>query len=203
MRASRGGDFRWSCPGCGGVRLPPRVARVVGNDPEGELSELYRAYSSYTRSVGRRRRLFLLVAVFTPLAVGLLWSGLLRSDALDEGVGASKALVIFGLGAAAALLALVVGARLRALHDQAEIGAVNGRGELRRTYRRAVARLLREEELTDDELSEIVQSTRDIRRLRIAEAASRGAQAAPLPPPEASDEPEEPAPPSALTRRAP
>ncbi len=185
-RAAAGGEFRWTCPDCGGMRLPPRVARLLGGDPDGSLAQVHCAYTAWLRRAKARRRALLVTAIATPAALLGIGAGFLSgADELD----AARVVLAFLVAALALVAAGVAWFRLRLLTDRAEAAAVDERGELRRTYRRAVSLLAREEELTDDELAELVQSTRDIRRVRIAAGGldtSRVA-AAPAPPDLATD----------------
>ncbi len=164
-----GGEFRWTCRDCGAIRLPPRVARIVGNDPDGTLLHLHQDYAAWSRKAKSRRRALLITGIVAPIAILALWVGLLTGS---DDLGASRVVGAFALAAVALVVAGATFFRIRALGDRAEAAAIDERGEIRRTYRRAVSMLLREEELTDDELAELVQSTRDVRRVRIAAGAA-------------------------------
>ena len=165
-RAVRGGgEFPWVCSACRGVRLPVRVTRIMGSDPDGSLRELY---EHYTKSMCRARssqRALAAIASVALMAIVALWIGLLRGE---ESLAARHGAVAFVVVASSVLVATATYHKIRDLRDRAEAGAVEERDEIRRTYRRAAAALLCEEELTDDEIAELVQSTRDVRRTRIA-----------------------------------
>ncbi|HQY62062.1 MAG: transposase [Myxococcales bacterium] len=190
--ATAGGEFRWTCRDCGGIRLPPRVARMFGSDPDGSLSHVHRSYAEWTRRARTRRRALLATAVVAPLAIGAFCARVLAGA---DTFKASHVVLAFFFSALTLVVAGAAWLWLRTLSDRADAAALDERGELRRTYRRAVSMLAREEELTDDELAELVQSTRDIRRVRLATGGltARHARSAPATPhgdlqPEETDE---------------
>jgi hypothetical protein len=177
--AAAGGEFRWACRDCGGIRLPPRVARIVGNDPDGSLAHLHRHYTAWSRKAAFRRRALLVTTLVAPVALLALLLGLLT--------GTPHIAVACLAAAVGCVTAGATFLTLRALSDRAEATAVGERGEIRSTYRRAVSMFVREEELTDDELEELVQSTRDIRRVRIAAGGLDAARVSPAPTPPDTD----------------
>jgi len=138
---------------------------VLGPDPDGSLRFLFKDYTAWSRRVRQRQRAVVATVVVAPLFVAVVWAGLLAGE---ESVGATHVALAFAIAAVSAVVATSVYVSVRDARDRAEVVATDERGEIRRTYRRAAAMLLREEELTDDELAELVQSTRDVRRTRVA-----------------------------------
>lgn len=157
LRAVRSEAFRWACPGCGGFRLPPRLARSLTADPGGEVRAVAEGHAAAMAEARRARRL--VVWVFT--AVGLSGAGAVVAILRESAIGAAVL-------ASVCLVAVFAVFWARARLGRATVMEVDARAEVRRTFRRVVAHVMRQEGLSDAELDELVQSTREVRRVRLS-----------------------------------
>ena len=168
LRAVRSEAFRWACPGCGGFRLPPRLVRSLTADPDGEVRAVAEGHRAAMADVRRAWR----VVVWVITAVALSGAGALISAAFGSVVAA----VLAGVCLVAVFVAFWARARL----GRATVVETEARAEVRRTFRRVVAHVVRQEGLSDAELDELVQSTREVRRVRLS-AGTTGRHQEPSP----------------------
>lgn len=169
LRAVRSQAFRWACPGCGGFRLPPRLVRSLTADPGGEVRAVSEGHGAAMAEARRARRL-----------VGLVFTAVALS-----GAGAVVAILLESAIAAAVLASVCLAAVFAAFWARARLGRatvmeVDARAEVRRTFRRVVAHVVRQEGLSDAEIDDLVQSTREVRRVRLtAGVAGRHQESSP------------------------
>lgn len=157
LRAVRSEAFRWACPGCGGFRLPPRLVRALTADPGGEVRAVSEGHGAAMAEARRARRL--LVRVLT--TVGLSAVGTVVAFLLENAIGAA---ILTSVCLAAVFASFWARGRL----GRATVMEVEARAEVRRTFRRVVAHVVRQEGLSDAEIDDLVQSTREVRRVRLS-----------------------------------
>ena len=87
------------------------------------------------------------------------------------------------------LLAVCAAFWARTRLGRANVMEVDARAEVRRTFRRVVAHVVRQEGLSDAEIDDLVQSTREVRRVRLS-AGTAGRHDEPTSSPELEPEDE-------------
>lgn len=178
LRAVRSEAFRWACPGCGGFRLPPRLVRSLTADPGGEVRAVSEGHDAAMAEARRARRV--VVWVFAAVVVSAV--GAVVAIVLESAIGAAVL-------ASLCLLAVCAAFWARTRLGRANVMEVDARAEVRRTFRRVVAHVVRQEGLSDAEIDDLVQSTREVRRVRLS-AGTAGRHDEPTSSPELEPEDE-------------